>query len=561
MTVGFVMLAHAALNRAAQVAETITEAGCPLVAHVDARVGSAFDTFRSRMEGLSNVSLAPRLECEWGTWALVQASRGGAETLLKSHPDLTHVYLISGACLPIKPIDELVAYLEDHRETDFIESVTIGEVPWTKGGLSDERFTLTFPFPWRRQRRLFDLWVDAQRLVRRRRRLPPGLEPHMGSQWWCLTRATLERILDDPRREEFDRYFRGVWIPDESYFQSLVRLYGTMVESRSLTLSKFDFQGKPHVFYDDHLALLRQSSSFFARKTWPGANKLYRAFLQGRPVSSPLTRISPAHIDRTFIQASARRTRGRPGMVMVSRFPGKDYDNALTAAPFAVFHGFDDIFEGFADWVRLNTGSRTHGHLFDTERVEFYGSQPGYAGALSQSAALRDYNAPQFLRNLIWGTRGEHQSFLFSPRDSQGVCAFLASDRNASISVVTGAWALPLLRSERSVDEVRKEAARLQQIESEFIDILNERQTRASARIWSLAEFLERPLDPLQVIVDSLSGAESHLLAEMPKFKPMQGLPEFLQSLRNAGMNPYMAGEITDAISEQVAALDAARVS
>lgn len=559
MTVGFVMLAHAALNRAAQVAQSISEAGCPLVVHVDARVGSAFDDFRARVEGMPKVTLAGRLECEWGTWDLVRASRDGAETLLSENPDLTHIYLISGSCIPIKPIDELVEYLSKNKETDFIESVTIGEVPWTKGGLSEERFTLSFPFPWRRKRRLFDAWVEVQRLLRRRRKLPQGLEPHMGSQWWCLTSNTIRRILSDPRRQELDRYFRRVWIPDESYFQSLVRLYGTKVESRSLTLSKFDFQGKPHVFYDDHLALLRQSSAFFARKTWPGANRLYQMFLQGRPVSSPTPRISPAHIDRTFVQASARRTKGRPGMVMVSRFPGPDNDNALTAAPFAVFHGFDDVFDNFAEWVRANSGSRTHGHLFDARKVQFYGEQPGYAGALSNSAALRDYDPVQFLRNLIWNTRGEHQSFLFSPRDAQDISEFLASDRNASISVVTGAWVLPLLRSRRPVEQVRKEAAFLQQRESDFVELLNERRTRAQVRIWSLAEFLERPLDPLQEIADSLSGAETHMLAQLPKMKPMQGLPDFVQSLRNAGMNPYTAGEITATIAEQVVGLEAAR--
>ena len=61
--------------------------------------------------------------------------------------------------------------------------------------------------------------------------------------------------------------------------------------------------------------------------------------------------------------------------------------------------------------------------------------------------------------------------------------------------------------------------------------------------IWSLLEFLERPADPMQEIVDSLSGAETQLLTELPKTKPMRGLPEFLQDLRNAGMNPHMAGE------------------
>lgn len=546
MSVGFVMLAHAALNRAAHVAKVISDAGCPLVIHVDARVGPAFEMFKEKVEVLPGVSLSSRLECEWGTWALVQASRDGAEALLRDHPDLTHVYLISGSCLPIKPVSDLIAFLDDHKDTDFIESVTIAEVPWTQGGLSDERFTLSFPFAWKKHRRLFDLWVEMQRTVRRTRRLPAGLVPHMGSQWWCLTRNTLEQILKDERRSELERYFKRVWIPDESYFQSLVRLYGCKVESRSLTLSKFDFQGKPHVFYDDHLALLRQSSLFFARKIWPGANRIYRSFLEGRPVSGPITRISPAQIDRTFAQASARRTRGRPGMVMTSRFPGKDFDSALTAAPYAVFHGFGDIFHDIEQWIRTNTGSRAHGHLFDRTRVRYVGNQPGYAGAMSDSAALRDYDPAQFVRNLVWNTRGEHQSFLFSPRDSQKVTEFLVADRNANISVVTGAWALPLLRSGRPLEELRQDAALFQQRETEFVEVLNERRTRARARIWSLAEFLERPLDPLQEIVDSLSGAESHLLTDLPEFKPMKGLPDFLQSLRNAGMNPHMAGEITE---------------
>ncbi len=241
MSVGFVMLAHASLNRAAEVARVISDADCPMVVHIDARVGDEYEDFKALVGQLKNVSLTPRIACEWGTWALVQASRDAAEELLASHPELSHVYLISGSCLPIKPLHELIDYLNQHKDTDFIESVKIGDVPWTKGGLSDERFTLTFPFPWRKYRRLFDLWVEAQRLVKRKRRLPEGLSPHMGSQWWCLSRGTLQRILSDSRRQELDRYFRRVWIPDESYFQSLVRLYGTKVESRSLTLSKFDF--------------------------------------------------------------------------------------------------------------------------------------------------------------------------------------------------------------------------------------------------------------------------------------------------------------------------------
>ena len=546
MSIGFVMLAHEALHRAARVAQVISDAGCPVVIHVDRRTSDkAFETFQDSIKGLPFVTLAPRIVCDWGTWSLVQASRDAAEDLLARHHDVTHVALISGSCLPIKSMGDLKTFLADHPDTDFIESVTIGDVPWTMGGLSDERFTLSFPFAWKRNKRLFDLWVEAQRLVGRKRKAPMGLSPHMGSQWWCLTRATLNRILSDPNRQQLDRFFKGVWIPDESYFQSLVRLYDCNVVSRSLTLSKFDYQGKPHVFYDDHLLMLRQSPAFFARKIWPGANRLYRAFLDvKRPESLPGSS-STAQIDRTFAQAVTRRTRGRTGLVMSSRYPKEGFENGLTAAPYAVFHGFTDIFQDFEAWVARTTGGRVHGHLFDPDRACFQCDQPGYAGALSDNPNLRDYDPEAFLRNLIWNTRGEHQSFMLRPGDSQGVISFMALDRNATISVVTGAWALPLLRSGKPISEVRKDAALCQQIEAEFLATLRQRQTRARVLIWSLLEFLERPADPMQDIVDSLSGAETHLITDLPATKPMRGLPEFLQALRNAGMNPHLAGETT----------------
>ncbi len=548
MSVGFVMLAHSALNRSAEVARIIAEEDCPLVIHIDQRVGKAeFDRFATKVAGLPRVTLADRRKCDWGTWSLVDASRNSAARLLSENPDVSHVMLISGGCLPIKPIADLKCYLAGHKGKDFIESVTIEDVPWTQGGLSEERFLFSFPFAWKRQRRLFDLWVDVQRRLGRKRPIPAGLQPHLGSQWWCLSRATLERILDDPARDRLDRYFRKVWIPDESYFQTLVRRHGARVESRSLTLSRFDFQGKPHVFYDDHLNLLLDTPAFFARKIWPGAQRLYDAFLCEKPVGRTLaTPVPGVYADRLFGEAVAQRTSGRPGLAMAGRFPRQGFENGLTAGPYAVFHGLGDVLQGFPQWISGMTGSRTHGHLFARDKVEYEDGADVYAGALSDSAALRDYDPESFLRNLVWNTRGEHQSFLFSPRDSQDIGDFLARDRNASVFVVTGAWALPLLRAGLPVAEARTEAARLQRLETRFVNRLKERRSLAQSRIWTLADLLERPSDLMQQVLDDMSGAEARTLKDRPGFQVLEGLPGFLQTLRNAGMNPHVAGELGD---------------
>ena len=548
-TLGFVMLCHTALHRAAEVARAWAAAGCPVVIHVDRRTDAA--EYRQLVDALADldiISFSRRYVCDWGTWSLVAATQAAATQLLARHRDVRHVYLASGACLPLRPVEELIGYLDARPQTDFIESVTTADVSWTVGGLTEERFTLRFPFSWRKQRGLFDCHVRLQRRLGLRRRIPAGLVPHLGSQWWCLTRRTLSAILEDPGRARHDAYFRRVWIPDESYFQTLARLYASQIESRSLTLSKFDVQGKPHTFYDDHLQLLRRSDCFVARKIWPDAGRLYGTFLAPQPPGAVRAEPSPGKIDRLFAKAVERRTRGRAGLYMQSRFPLQDHENGKTCAPYSVFHGFSDVFRNFDAWLSRSVGGRVHGHLFAPGRVEFAGGEAVFNGALSDSAVLRDYNPRAFLTNLIWNTRGERQCFQFSARDNQDCNWFMATDPNAQISVITGAWAVPLSRANLNFSDIRKEAARLQRIETEHVRILRTMYVKARVRIWTMAEFIENPMEPLQMVIDEISPRSARPLTEAPKLVDLTGFGQFLQNLKNQGMMPTLMGDfaVTD---------------
>ncbi|MEQ9260117.1 MAG: beta-1,6-N-acetylglucosaminyltransferase [Roseovarius sp.] len=545
MNVGIIMLVHTAFDRAEQVARHWAAAGCPIVFHVDKNVPQAtYGAFVGKLKDLPDVRFVKRHRCEWGTWGLVAATQTAAECMLEDFADVRHVYLASGACLPLRPVKELQDYLAERPHTDFIESATTADVPWTIGGLDAERFTLRFPFSWRRQRFLFDRYVAFQRKIGYKRRIPNGIVPHMGSQWWCLTRQTLSAILEDPERRTYDNYFKRVWIPDESYFQTLSRLYSRQIESRSLTLSKFDYQGKPHMFYDDHLQLLRRSDCFVARKIWPFADRLYDAFLTDQDSAMKRTEPNPGKIDRIFAKAVERRTRGRPGLYMHSRFPAPGRENGFTCAQYSVFEGFGDLFENFDIWLHRVTGARVHGHLFAPERVQFSDGQVVMNGALSDSAKLRDYNKRAFLTNLIWNTRGERQCFQFGPRDNiEDIEWDIAKDPNAQISVITGAWAVPLFKSNLNFAEIRKEAARLQQIESEHLNVLRSEWAKARIRIWTMAEFIEAPMEPLQTIIDEIGKTTQRGLAEVPKMADLTGFGQFLQNLKNQGMHPYLMGD------------------
>lgn len=545
---GCIMLVHTALERAAQVARFWAEAGSPVVIHVDARVGrGAYQRLVDALKGMPDVRFSRRYRCEWGQWSLVAAMQSAAEEMFSAFPNVAHVYAASGACLPLRPVSELADWLARHPDTDFIESVSVADVNWTKGGLSEERFTLHFPVAYKRHRWLFDRLVDLQRRLGVRRELPGGIEPHIGSQWWCLTRETLDAILQDPARPMFERYFRRVWIPDESYFQTLARLYARRIESRSLTLGKFDHQGRPHVFYDDHLQLLRRSGCFVARKIWPGADRLYAHFLTPHASEDPRAEPQPSRIDRHFARATLQRVRGRAGLYMASRFPAKDRENGKTAEPYSVFQGFTEVFEDFEGWLAAVANCRVHGHLFAPHKAEFSGREKVFAGGLSDKASLRDYNPRAFLTNLLWATRGERQCFQLGPADHIGdkydLLWFMATDSNAQISVITGAWAVPLYRLGGDIDAVRREAARLHRTETAMLEILRSPWVRARVRIWTLAEFLENPSETLHTLFDEIAPHQQARLIRIPELVDLSGFGVFLQELRNRGMQPILMGD------------------
>lgn len=542
---GFVILAHEPLDRALQITRYWASAGCPIVVHLDKSVSrEAHASFVKALEDLPGVLFGRRLRCEWGTWSLVQATLDATRLLLEQFPSVRHVYLASGSCLPLRPVSELQTFLDANPDTDFIESVTTRDVPWTIGGLDAERFTLSFPFAWRRRRRLFDLTVELQRKLNLSRRIPQEIEPHLGSQWWCLTRKTLEALLGDPRRRKFEKYFKRVWIPDESYFQTLVRLYSERIEGRALTLSRFDYQGKPHVFYDDHLQLLRRSDCFVVRKVWPGANQLYDTFLgDGLEHFNPAPP-APVRIERSFSRAGERRQVGRSGLYMQSRFPRQFEENGKSAAPYTVLSGFDELYEDFEAWLSRTTECRTHGHLYAPERAVFADGHTDFAGGLTDNARLRDYNPNAFLTNLIWSTRGERQVFQFGPDDRQEIAKFTSVDANAHIWVISGAWSIQLFRSGRDISVLREEAARLQRIETDYIRLLRSRETKARVRIWTLAEYLNAPIERLQILSAETRLRDGHALFEAPQMANLDAFPEFLRALHNDGLQLHLVGDI-----------------
>ena len=110
----------------------------------------------------------------------------------------------------------------------------------------------------------------------------------------------------------------------------------------------------------------------------------------------------------------------------------------------------------------------------------------------------------------------------------------MACDPNAQISVISGAWAIVryFIRTRTLVD-IRREAARVAKDRGPIIwtIFLRSHYAKARIRIWTLAEFVENPMEPLQSIVDEISPrsrrrlTEAPILADLRRFWPLLAEP------------------------------------
>ncbi|MBO9400006.1 DUF5928 domain-containing protein [Shimia sp. R9_3] len=276
--IAYILLCHKDPEAIIKQAERLTATGDHISIHFDARAKP--EHFRMLQEALGtnpNVAFAEkRIKCGWGEWSLVEATLNAVETAVKKFPRASHFYMLSGDCMVIKSSEYIHNFL-DENDVDFIESFDFFESDWIKTGMKAERLIYRHWFNERTQKRRFYTTFNLQKKLGLKREVPADIQVMIGSQWWCLRRQTIEAVLNfTQKRRDVMRFFRTTWIPDETFFQTLVRhLVPTEeIRSRTLTFLMFTDYGMPLTFYNDHYDLLISQDYLFARKISPEALEL-----------------------------------------------------------------------------------------------------------------------------------------------------------------------------------------------------------------------------------------------------------------------------------------------
>ncbi|MBL0370982.1 hypothetical protein JJB09_02980 [Rhizobium sp. KVB221] len=441
----FIILAHENAELVSDLARLLTgfDAHAHAVIHYDLKSPAAeFSKLKEQFAGSNRVHLVrERIKCGWGDFSLVEATLRALRLIRDKQIDSDRVMLVSGVCMPIRPLAELSAFLDSHPDREFIEAY---DSSWVSGGMREDRYRYHHICNQRNHPALFKSLYVTQKTLRLKRKLPPGLVPRFGSQWWTLTWSLCARMLDFlDRNPGIYKFFKTTWIADELVFQTLVYHFVPPgnVTGHSLTFYQFNEGGLPLVFSDRHMPLLDSIPRFFARKIDPNAKtlrvELSRRALQTSNPASPLLE-PPVKWRLPRREIAARKSVLEPGYSRLFANNGKEdlpeslleYDRS-----FVVLYGPPSVTEAVTDQIRGLAGYTVLGRIFQPGVVNFGNNIKDFHGLRPCEAAIRDSYPANYLRRIFLRCAGI-PVFAMSPGDHPEIEAhFLRSPKAAVFAV------------------------------------------------------------------------------------------------------------------------------
>ncbi|WP_379137799.1 beta-1,6-N-acetylglucosaminyltransferase [Paenibacillus sp. sgz500958] len=267
MKLAVLVLAHKQADQIKLLIHTLKHEQIHAYIHVDGKNDRLFRELLNFYENEESVTILPkRVAVNRGGFTQIQATLLLMEEALKA--DYDYVALISGQCLPIKGMSEILDYLQQNNGKQFLEGGPIGRNYWRLkcyNFFSENEHNRSLPV-----RLLDQMFRLPQKLLVRRKNLP-GLELYKGSSWFTVTGECAGDMLEYIRlHPEFLADFRYTYSPEESFFHILA--YNGPYKHNIINndLMEIDWasavNGSPRIYRVDDYEMLKSSPKLFARK-------------------------------------------------------------------------------------------------------------------------------------------------------------------------------------------------------------------------------------------------------------------------------------------------------
>jgi len=261
----YFILCHKAPEQVMRLINRLRNSKSFFVVHVDKR--AATEVHRALKEysaGTTNVFLCERHRCYWGRMGIVRATLSCIRKAIELDLPFDYAFLLSGEDYPIKSTEHINKFLSKNTGKEFIESFAF-DAPnrWSRHGGSYNPLNRVL---------FWTFFFRSKHIqIKSRRRFPLGFRPHLGAQWWCLSKECIKYVNTFvTRNPKYVRYFNWVFIPDECFFQSILSNspYARKIVGDGTRYADWENPNPnvPRTLMISDLDKLRESPALFARK-------------------------------------------------------------------------------------------------------------------------------------------------------------------------------------------------------------------------------------------------------------------------------------------------------
>lgn len=263
----FLVMAHKNLGQLKILLSLLDHPRTDIYLHVDQRAAGFNEAHLSCCLKHSSLYLLPRKRVVWGSRDQIRCEFRLMEAALQG--EYSYYHLLSGQDLPIKPMEEILAFFDECGGREFVSfrSRKISRKEYERLSLFWwPRLYLSFP-------KLSKALCDLQRLLGVDRLKGKGITLYKGANWFSCTHAYVSALVRDQKR--ILRLFSFSHCGDEVFLQTHLmatpfreRLYDDSFSNAcraNMRLVDWN-RGDPYVFRTSDLDELRQSEMLFARK-------------------------------------------------------------------------------------------------------------------------------------------------------------------------------------------------------------------------------------------------------------------------------------------------------
>lgn len=283
MKVAYFILAHKQPNQLKRFLEAIYAPQHYYLIHTDAKAHADCHRMAKELAGAyPNVERMKSINCRWSGYSQVRAHLLAIPHMLQMASDWSFFITLSGQDFPLRSQEEIVAYLSDKQEHNFVEyfdpmKVFDDKIP--------RHLRISLEVPFRKTP------LEIPRLGFNRDFLIGGARVYAGSGWFNWNRAFCEYLAHDKEIRKYEHFFRFVPHSIELFFQTVLmnsEFRETVINDDLRQINWSEDKPNPRIYTIDDYDELMQSSKLFARKFDEVVDTQILSILESKIQQSPV---------------------------------------------------------------------------------------------------------------------------------------------------------------------------------------------------------------------------------------------------------------------------------